>query len=200
MNGTKKKEPHVALLPDQNNALTLPRVLLNALLFQLGWFACIVAVAHHEVLWGIVAVGLVILAHLMFARRYREELKLVVAVSMVGVAVDAFFQGIGALTYPIGLMQTGVAPLWIVALWALLATGLNVSMRWMKGHFIWTATFGAIGGPLSYAAAERWGVVIYLDPLLAWISLSAGWALAMPIAVLLSEKWNGFKIFERGNV
>ena len=50
-----------------------------------------------------------------------------------------------------------LAPAWILALWALFAIALREPLRWLHGRWPLAALLGALGGPLSYAGAERLG-------------------------------------------
>jgi Protein of unknown function (DUF2878) len=89
-------------------------------------------------------------------------------------------------------------PAWILALWAVFATALNVSLRWLnnvKSHGKWliAVLFGAIGGPLAYMGAARLGAVnLNLYPQ-SYIALGLGWAIMTPILIKLAQKFDGFK-------
>jgi len=50
--------------------------------------------------------------------------------------------------------------------------------------------FGAVGGPLAYAAAGRLGALAYAAPWwLAFGAIAAGWGLALPVLALLAQRW-----------
>ena len=55
--------------------------------------------------------------------------------------------------------MAGLAPYWIVALWMLFATTLNVTFRWLQPRPALAAALGAVFGPVSYIAGAAVGVI-----------------------------------------
>jgi hypothetical protein len=49
---------------------------------------------------------------------------------------------------------------------------------------------GAVGGPLSYAGAERLGACTLREPMAAWLALALGWALILPLLLSLARRWD----------
>ena len=88
---------------------------------------------------------------------------------------------------------TGLVPFWLIAMWALFATTLNVSMRWMKNKYLLASAFGAIGGPIAYYAGHRIGAVDFNDTWTAMIAVGAGWAVIMPGLMALTTRFNGYE-------
>lgn len=168
------------------------QILVNILGFKLGWLSSVVGAAR-EMPWLGPAVLLAILAvHLRQARRPDLELGLVIACGIIGAWFDSILAATGWVSYPSGQIDPHFAPYWIVAMWMLFATTLNRSMSWLKGRQALAAAMGAIAGPMSYYAGNRLGGIEFEDPLAATIALSVGWALIMPVVVLLAERLNGF--------
>ena len=99
----------------------------------------------------------------------------------------------GLVIYPSGQPFGQLAPAWILAMWPLLATTLNVSLRWLKGRYLLAALFGAIGGPLAFLAGERLGAVVFPDTGLTMIVLAVGWATLFPLLMRLSQRYDGFE-------
>lgn len=114
---------------------------------------------------------------------------------LLGLVADSVLLATGWIAYPNGDWLPGLAPYWIVCLWALFATTLNVSMRWLSGRYLLAAVFGAIGGPLSYLAGARLGAMSFVDAVPALIALAIGWACAMPFLV-----WLAARLEQRGTV
>ena len=56
----------------------------------------------------------------------------------------------GWLEYPSGILLSNTAPHWIVAMWVLFASTLNVSLRWLRGRWALATLLGAVAGPLAY--------------------------------------------------
>ena len=166
-------------------------LLLNIAAFQLGWFACVLGAAHGWP-WAGVAVAVAVVAlHLARAASPMDELKLIVFAVLIGALWDSLLVSLGWIAYPGETLITGAAPHWILALWALFATTLNVSMRWLKQRLLMAFVLGAVCGPLSYWAAVRLGAVQFIEPLHIVIALALGWALIMPLLMLLSRRFDG---------
>jgi hypothetical protein len=116
----------------------------------------------------------------------------------LGLLVDSLLLATGWLSYPAGLWLSGpwqfnLAPYWIVALWALFATTLNVSMGWLRGRPLLAVLMGAVGGPLSYLAGEELGGIELTEPVAALSALAVAWAVAMPLLMKAAERLDGVR-------
>jgi hypothetical protein len=169
------------------------RKLLNFGAFQLAWFACVLAAAEGRALLATLAVAIVVCVHLWLAPRRGPEAMLILVVTSIGLIWDSLLVSLGLLSYAAGNFVDGVAPVWIIAMWALFATSLNLSMGWLKGRAWLAALVGALGGPLAYWAGERLGGVQMPDPVLALGTQAIGWAVIMPLLTLLATRMNGFE-------
>ena len=89
----------------------------------------------------------------------------------------------GLLEYSSGNWVSGLAPYWIVAMWVLFATTLNVGMRWLRRSTAVAAIAGAIGGPLAFFAGSSIGAVELVSPTIALIAIGIGWAVMLPLLV-----------------
>ena len=164
---------------------------VNFVAFQLGWFACVLGAANGWPWAGPVLVLGIIGLHLARARRWRPELRLILAVAALGLVVDSLLLATGWLSYPSGLWVPGLAPYWIVAMWALFATTLNLSLGWLRGRPLLALLLGAVGGPLSYLAGEKLGGIDLIEPFPALAALAVAWAVAMPLLMLLAVRFDG---------
>ena len=77
-------------------------------------------------------------------------------------------------------------------MWALFATILNVSLRWLKGRWAVAALAGAVAGPLAYYGGSRLGALQFGNEGVALIALSLGWAVFTPLLMALSERYDGY--------
>lgn len=170
-----------------------PRILLNFVAFQVAWFACVLGGANDLALAGTLTVAAAVGLHLRLAPRPRPELALIAIAALVGTVWDSLLVGLDLMRYPAGTFAPGLAPHWIIAMWALFATTLNVSMSWMKGRPVLAVAMGAVGGPLAYLAGQRLGAVEMPDPVLALAAQAAGWAVMMPALTLLAARLDGFE-------
>jgi hypothetical protein len=170
------------------------RTAINFAGFKLAWLACVASAAAGQPLLGSAAVLVAVLLHLRMTPGPRGEAKLVAAAVVAGLAWDSALVALGLFRYPSGTVIDGLAPHWILAMWALLATTLNVSMRWLHGRPWSAAAFGALGGPLAYWAGARLGAVEMPDAAAALIAQAIGWALMMPALMALA-----FRVHARGS-
>ena len=166
-------------------------VIVNFVGFQVGWFACVLGAAHGMPWAGTAVAAAIVVLHLELAGRPLEELKLVAIAMTVGALWDSALVTLGWITFTSGTAIDGVAPQWILAMWALFATTLNISLGWLKRRWIAGALLGAIAGPLAYWAGARLGAIVLVSPALALIALSIGWAMMTPLLAALARRYNG---------
>lgn len=167
-------------------------VLVNFVAFQLGWLAVVLGGTGKWHWAGTLVVIAIVAYHLSRASQPRQEVYLIVAALVIGALWDSLLVWTGLLSYRNGILFSDLAPHWIVAMWALFATTLNVSLRWLKGRWLLAVVFGAIGGPLAYYAGFRLGAVNMANQANALVALAIGWSLIMPLLVYLSQRFNGF--------
>ncbi len=166
-------------------------VLINFAAFQVGWFSSVIGAAQQMPWLGPLAFLVVLAIHLRQASRPKSELGLVIACGIIGVFFDSLLVAAGWVTYPSGLFSEMLAPYWIVTMWMLFGTTLNLSMGWMKGRPVLAALLGAFGGPSSYYAGQKLGGIQFLEFFPAMISLAIGWAIFMPLLMHLAERLDG---------
>ena len=173
--------------------MTKQHMLINFIAFQFGWFACVLGAANGLPLLGPVVAVLVVILHLKLARQPRRELSLVMVAGVIGAVFDSALVASGWLIYPNGILLAGTAPYWIIAMWLLFATTLNVAMRWLRGNALLAFVLGAIAGPMSYWGGARLGALEFASPAQGMIALSIGWALMMPLLMHLSKRLDGIQ-------
>ena len=74
------------------------------------------------------------------------------------------------------------------------ATTLNVSLAWLKRSLPLAILFGAIGGPLAYAAGAKLGGLVFVQQMPALIALAIGWAAITPLLLRIADRHDGYKI------
>lgn len=165
-------------------------LILNAVLFQLTWIAA-VAGAGHGLWWP----GLVMLA--VFATwqlRDREtrgaDLRLLAWALPIGLLVDTLWVQSGMLSFATPLPWSGLAPVWIVVLWAGFTLTLNHSLRALKSRPLMAAVLGLLGGPLAYwIASSAWGAAEIHWPLWqALLALGIAWGVLTPFLCRLANR------------
>lgn len=167
--------------------------LLNFLIYQAGWLACVLGAAQGWP-WAGTAFALLALGwHLHHASDARAELRLVLGAAVIGALWDSMLAMTGLVQFANGVLIEGTAPHWMVALWILFATTLNVSLAWLKQHRLGATLIAAIGGPLAYLAGAKAGALTLPDPNLALPILALGWAAITPLLLTLARRCNGYR-------
>lgn len=164
----------------------MKNIVINIILFQIGWFACVLTAASNKPLLGALVTLLIIVTHLFISKQYKQELKIIVIAMVIGLVWDSLIVSAGWITYQSGMMVDYMAPYWIVLMWALFATTLNSSLSWMKNKLMLSGVFGAIAGPLAYYAGMKLGAVEFTNTNNALIAISIGWAIFTPLLLMLS--------------
>ena len=176
-------------------------VIINFILFQLAWFACVLGAANNMPWLGVFVTIGIVAWHLHQAKPAKPEIILLLIALAIGALFDQLMHSTRLLTYQAHGWGDNLVPVWILALWAGFVTALNVSLRWMKmiqSHAKWLVMvlFGALGGPLAYMGAAKLGAVTLNNMPASAIALSAGWAILTPLLIFLSQKFDGFKPLE----
>ena len=89
------------------------------------------------------------------------------------------------------MVSESMAPYWIVTMWMLFGTTINLSMRWMRGRPWLASAFGFVGGPLAYIGGHKIGGIQFVDQTAAIAMLAIGWAIMMPLLMQLGERLDG---------
>jgi hypothetical protein len=163
--------------------------LLNAGLFQITWFACVLGGPSGSLLWGLAAVtGLI-----WFSARSRTlsaDLALAGVAAVFGFGLDTLWIKLGVLDYN----GAGFAPPWIVLLWIGVAFSVNHSLSLFQQRPLLGGLLAAACAPLSYLGGERLGGVLVPDPWLlvpvacVWFVVFAiGFRVAGPISRLTRQ-------------
>lgn len=169
------------------------RILVNVLGFKIGWLSSVLGAAAQMPWLGPVVVVLVASVHLLQAHRPELELGLLVTAAVIGICFDSFIVAMGWVTYPSGQFSAMLAPYWIVTMWVLFATTLNCAMAWLKGRAMLAAILGATAGPASYYAGQKLGAIEFVEPVAALSALAIGWAVVMPLLMVIAERLDGFQ-------
>jgi hypothetical protein len=166
---------------------------LNFAAFQLGWFACVLGGANQLPWFGTLIAALIVSWHLSLAPRPGREFTLLAAVGALGALWDSLLVATDWLDYPSGILLNNTAPHWIVAMWVLFASTLNVSLRWLRGRWMLGTVLGAVAGPLAYYAGAKLGGVVIVEPVFAFTALALGWAAFVPLLIRLSTRFDGMR-------
>ena len=166
-----------------------PALVANVLLFNAGWFACILGAAN-----GLPWLGPAVVAPLALGwlahHRFDPRIAALYALAFpVGYAFDHAALAADALAFPERAALLTPVPLWMPAMWVNFATMLPLALRFLKGRYVIAAVFGLAGGPAAYYAGMNLGAVELPGPLPRALAIIAGeWALATPLLVFLHAR------------
>lgn len=152
------------------------RNVLNFILFQTGWFAC---VAYPDRL-GPVLVLVFLFVHFALVSQHRfTELQFVGLGTVVGALLDGLWFRWGILDDGTGTVL--FTPLWLVAIWAIFMTTLSHSLNWISRK-IWLAfLFAPFAGSFAYWSASKIGGVELPALAPSLIALALGWLVVFPL-------------------
>ncbi len=161
----------------------------NLLLYQSGWFVCVLGAAWNQPDLG-AGLGLaLVVVHLLLSRAPMAELRLVSFAAALGWLLVSVEQANGWLSYA-GAERQPWAPVWAMTLWAQFGMALRGCLGWLRKSPVLASLFGALGGPLAFLGGERLGAVMWGPARLetaAW--LAASWALVVPALSALARRW-----------
>jgi hypothetical protein len=166
-------------------------LVVNVVLFQVGWFACVLGAAQGLPLIGALAAAVIIAWHLVRAVDPKKEMVLIAAAIIVGALFETLLVQAGWVRFATGVLVEGTTPYWMVALWAIFATTLNVSLRSLRPHLGFAALLGAIGGPAAYYAGTRLGALEFTAAGTA-IAIGIGWAILTPALLGAARHMDGY--------
>ena len=167
-------------------------ILINFAAFQIGWFSAVIGAANGLPWIGPAVIAAVLMLHFLRAQRPAEELSLILACAAIGTWFDSMLVALSWVAYPSGQWHAMLAPYWIIAMWMLFATTLNISLKWLRGRTWLAAVVGAIAGPLTYIAGTKLGAMEFLNQEAALTALGIGWAAMLPALVALGTRLDGF--------
>jgi hypothetical protein len=150
-------------------------IIANVLLFQIGWFVCILG----GDVWALVFTGAALAGHFWFSPCRRNDLVALILAVGIGLIHDSLLM---ALVYIKFVETTHLPPLWLVCIWGLFGISMLHSLNWLYQRFWLAAGLGIIAGPLSYLAGvslstAEWGASLWeLIPVIALM-----WLLVLPV-------------------
>ncbi len=163
----------------------------NLVAFDVAWFLSVFGGAKQMPWLGPLSVLVVLLVHFHAARNPFEEVLLVICCAIIGATFDSILVAAGWVTFSAGFFSDYLTPYWIITMWMLFATTLNVSMRWLRGKPMLAATLGLFGGPAAYLTGEKIGGIVLVDQVAALVALAIGWAIMLPMLMWLAENLDG---------
>ena len=167
------------------------RKLINVILFQAAWFAAVLGAARGNPWYGPLAVALALTVHFALIDDRRGELNLLLVAGALGFCFDTTLTYAGVFTPRGDLLPHPFSPPWMVCLWLNFAATLNVSLAWLKGRYLLSALFGAVGGAGAYYSGARLGATLALPDAGGIVILAVAWGIMTPFLVWLAARFSG---------
>lgn len=157
------------------------RNIVNFVLFQVGWFACVVFP-------GMAAVGLVVVflgLHMALVSQKRfAELQFIGFGVVLGSLMDTLWFRTDVLNL-VGNEDVLIAPPWLVAIWVIFMTTLCHSLNWV-GQKTWLPwVLAPFAGPFAYWSASKLGIVTLPDLSISLAAMAVGWMLLFPLLLFV---------------
>lgn len=162
---------------------------VNFILFQAGWFICVIAAAQNYSAVAVLSCAAIIGLHLTLLDDIKAELQLIAVTGCIGFGVDSLHIALEVFQANPGA-ELPLAPLWLVALWMLFAISLRHSLAWLADRPAISAMLGAMFAPLAYYAGHNLGAIHLpqTDMLTSLVAIALAWALVTPGLFVLA-KW-----------
>ena len=158
--------------------LDVKKILINLVLFQIGWFVCVMGGDIYAVIFTIAA----LLIHNWLVLSNSVEWKLIGIVVIVGCLWDMLMAQTGVIHYGDTLLL-GI-PLWLVCLWMLFATTFMHGLFWMNRHLPLAVIFAAVLGPASYwLGSNLTDAELGLPLMTSLLIMAVGWAALFPCGI-----------------
>ncbi|TKJ77346.1 DUF2878 domain-containing protein [Pseudomonas sp. CFBP13509] len=156
--------------------------LANAVLFQCGWFACVLGGDGPWLLVGLA----VLVIHLLWISKGAGDATLIISVTLAGTLLDTVLRALGVFKFN----EPGpLIPFWLMLLWALLATTLRHCLAWSARPWWRAALMGALGGPMSYYAGSHLaGVQFGLGAAPTLVGLAVLWAMVFTLLTVAAMR------------
>lgn len=172
--------------------------IINLVAFKVAWTATVLSAAAGIPVVGAVAVAIAAGIHLKSTANPRAETRLLAVAAIMGLVWESLLVTAGLVEYTAGSWVPGMAPYWIVTMWVLFATTLNVGMRWLHRSPAVAAVAGALGGPLAFAAGAGAGAVEFASATTSLVVIGIGWAVLLPILVWIAQRLEAAPARPRG--
>ena len=163
--------------------------IVNFVLFQLVWIGFVFGAQENFIWLGCLLLGLMLLWQLWPTRRNESDVIVILTSGMCGFVLATAWSASGLIIYDNHWPINQLAPWWIVALWLAFGAAFNHSLAWVQKSPYLAGALAAVGGPVSYLAAERVGAVIIHNPWLTLSAMAVGWFVIAFLLTLLVQRY-----------
>ncbi|RDX35842.1 DUF2878 domain-containing protein [Kangiella sp. HD9-110m-PIT-SAG07] len=163
--------------------------IVNFVLFQLVWIGFVFGAAENYIWVGCVLLVIMLTWQLWPTRRANSDFFVIGASAAFGFVLASAWSASGLIVYDHHWPVREIAPWWIVALWVVFGASFNHSLGWIQKSPYLAGLMAAIGGPVSYMAAERVGAVIIFKPFITLSLMAVGWFIIAFLLTILTDRY-----------
>ncbi len=169
--------------------LALMTRVVNLLIYQLGWFACVLGATFERTWLGVAFAMSLVCIHMLLTTDRPNQARLLFAALCVGVCVDTLLLILGVLSFPSGSIVDWLPPVWMSVLWIQFATTFRYCLSWLSGRYALCSMAALFGAPLAFVGGERLGAVVLFSPRVTnLLILGTLWAIAFPMLIFISDR------------
>lgn len=162
-------------------------MLFNILGFNLSWFGLIL-IGNKFIPLAVIFLAI----HLYLVKHKTCEIKLILTVTTIGIAVDSLLYYFGVYRF-----NDPALPIWLLVLWACFAATISTSLGFLSSSVLLQLLAGVLA-PLSYLAAVKFSVISLNYPLLVYFCILA--CLWSPLMVVFFNLKKSFYAMENSTV
>lgn len=162
--------------------------IINFILFQLVWVGFVLGAAKDFIWLGCVFLVVMLAWQLWSTRRHDGDIIAIGASAVAGFVLASAWSASDLIVYQNHWPLDQIAPWWIVALWISFGASFNHSLGWIQSSPYLAGALAAVGGPLSYLAAERVGAVVIHKPWITLTLMAIGWFVIAFVLTLIVER------------
>ena len=168
-------------------------IIINLLLFQGVWFLTVLGAAAGNGWIGLIGLGVFFIAHYLFApQTAAADFRLAGVAAGLALIIETIIVQAGLFDYAAAIPGGGIAPLWLLVLWANFALTMNGCIAWLHHRYVLAGVLGALGGPLSYFGGFKLGAATTEQSILLVLAIIAViYALVTPLLFYLAAKFAG---------
>ena len=166
--------------PQPTSLLKRHAGIVNGVLFQLGWFACVIGGDLFAVLFTLFYLPF----HGYFLVEKSREWLLIIGFAALGWVIDAALAALGVISFATALP----IPVWLICLWLLFGTTLCHVFSWLHQRLLLSAVLGAWAGASSYWAGTQLASVTFPDVPLALAVFAVIWLFLFPLGMWLARR------------
>ncbi|NRA42053.1 MAG: DUF2878 domain-containing protein [Pseudomonadales bacterium] len=164
---------------------------VNGLVFQINWFACIFA--NTTVL--LASTIFLLLFHFALIDRNAKQWLILFFIAIIGYAADSALAASGMIMFSpsanlvLNGINIAVAPLWLFCLWLSFSSCLHYAFSFLYQRLLLTLLICLSVIPFNYYIGANFRNAVFAEP--SWLGLAliaAYWALLLPIAIRMSNQ------------